>query len=86
MDNELDREVDANFDAFRTLLPELMATNAGRYVLLRHRQVADVFDDMASALTDGMRRFPDQLFSVQEVTSRPADLGFFSHAVDIGFA
>lgn len=86
MADDLDTEVDANFDAFRTMLPDLMTTNPGRYVLLRHRQAADFFDDMASALSNGMQRYPDQMFSVQEITTRAADLGFFSHAVDLGFA
>ena len=27
----------------------------------------------------GLERFPDRVFSIQEVTDEPIDLGFFSH-------
>jgi hypothetical protein len=84
--DQLDREVDGNFEAFSTLLPNLLKSHAGQFALLRHCAIEDYFGDMRSALEAGLGRFGDHLFSVQEVTDRTADLGFFSHAVDTRIA
>lgn len=86
MSDDFDTEVDANFEAFREKLPDLIKAHQGQYVLLRHREIEGFFVDVKSAIETGMSRFSDQLFSVQEVTTKPADLGFFSHAIDLGFA
>lgn len=86
MTNALDDEVDANFDAFRAALPELMASHPGQFVLLRRRRVEGCFDSVRAATKSGMERFSDHLFSVQEINDRAADLGFFSHAVDTRIA
>lgn len=80
--DQLDKEVDGNFEAFSALLPTLLKSHSGQFALMRHQTVEDYFGDMRSALEAGLARFHDQLFSVQEVTDRTADLGFFSHAVD----
>ena len=39
------------------------------------------FDTARDAYLAGQKLYPDALFSVQEVTDTPADLGFFSHAM-----
>lgn len=82
MNTLLDTEVDANFDAFRALLPQLVGEHMGQFALLRHKRIEGFFGDVKAAIEAGTARFADRMFSVQEVTDRPADLGFFSHAVD----
>ena len=82
----IEAEADANPEAFLAMLPELIRTHAGQYVLLRHRQAADFFASGTLATAAGRQQFPDGLYSVQEVTERPVDLGFFSHAIDLGLA
>ena len=84
--NAIEAEVDANYEAFLAMLPELMRTRAGQYVLLRHGRAADFFASGPLATAAGRQQFPDGLFSVQEVTDRAVDLGFFSHAIDLGLA
>ncbi len=86
MSAQLDDEVDRNFDAFRSMLPGMIGDHRGEFVLLRHRNVEGFFGDLRAAFAAGSVRFGDRLFSVQEVTDRPADLGFFSHAVDTRLA
>jgi hypothetical protein len=76
-----DEEVDVNYDAFIVLLHELLPTRRGKYALLRHGEIVDFFDTAAFALAAGRDRFTDGFYSIQEVTDRPVDLGFFSHAV-----
>lgn len=78
----LDREVDGNFDAFLERLPQFLPEQRGRYALLRHKAAQGFFDTAGLALAEGRRRYPDGLYSIQEVTDRPVDLGFFSHAVN----
>jgi hypothetical protein len=80
--DKFEAEVDANYDAFEAMLPKLMKEHAGKTVLLRRGSVEGVFADNAVALAAGRERFEDGLFSIQEVTDRPVDLGFFSHALD----
>ena len=77
-------EVDRNLDAFRSLLPDLLQSQAGKFALLRHREIAGFFDTLADALVAGQKLYSDQLFSIQEVTESSVDLGFFSHAVHLG--
>ncbi|WP_174286019.1 hypothetical protein [Sphingomonas bacterium] len=86
MQSALDDEVDGNFDAFHAILPQLLQKHIGQFALLRHQVLEECFVDLRSAFEAGSSRFADQLFSVQEVTDRPADLGFFSHAVDTRIA
>ena len=74
-----DDEVDGNFEMFQSILPTAMDTHRGEYALLRHRKVEGYYPSLRAALDAG-RAFADRLFSVQEVTDRPADLGLFSHA------
>jgi hypothetical protein len=86
MNDAFDAEVDANFDAFRHQLPELLKNHPGGVALMRNCEVAGVFGDVGEALAAGMARFTYRLFSVQEITDKPVDLGFFSHAVDLRIA
>lgn len=82
----LDQEVDRNFDAFQSMLPSLLDQRRGQYALLRHQRIEGYFRDAGTAIEAATARFADRLYSVQEITDRPADLGFFSHAVDTRIA
>jgi hypothetical protein len=77
-----DTEVDYNFDAFEQKLGSILPAHRGEFALLNRGNIISYFPDEASALTAGRLKFPDGLFSVQEVTDRPVDLGFFSHAIN----
>lgn len=82
---DLDRlasEVDCNYDAFVRRLPDLLREHASEFVLLRATEPQGFFASESEALHAGRHRFADGLYSVQEVTDRPVDLGFYSHAVN----
>lgn len=79
---ELEREVDFNFDAFAEELPALMPHHAGEYVLMKNGRMVSFHANADAALAAGRAAFSDGIYSIQEVTDRPIDLGFFSHAVD----
>lgn len=82
----LEEEVDRNFTAFEAVLPALMRDRAGAHALLRHAEIVGFYDTVSSALAAGRSRFDDGLYSVQEVTDRPIDLGFYSHAINTRLA
>ena len=82
MDDAKQAEVRANFDAFQGKLPELLKTHAGKFVVLRNREIVDVFDTFADAAKFGTKMYADDMFSVQEVTERHIELGFFSVGID----
>ena len=80
MDSErLDAEIDANYDYFRRNLTEFMGKEAGHYALLHAAELVGFFRTVGEAARAGAARFPDGLYSIQEVIDEPIDLGFFSH-------
>jgi hypothetical protein len=75
-------EVDRNFEAFEAILGSILPVRRGEFVLMRHGGIVSYFPSESDALAEGRHRFEDGVFSVQEVTDRPVDLGFFSHAIN----
>jgi hypothetical protein len=76
----LNREVDQNYDFFQRQIASYLPQETGRYALLRHRVVIGFYDDPGQAAAEGSKRFTDNLFSIQEVSSAPIDLGLYSYA------
>ena len=80
MDMERQRqEVDRNYDIFMRQLSELLPEHRDQYALMRDGQIVGFFDKPGEANRVGVERFQDGIFSIQEVTDEPIDLGFFSH-------
>jgi hypothetical protein len=71
-------EVDRNYDWFQRNLARLLEDHAGQYALLKARKVVSFHDGPGTAYRAGLALFPDEIFSVQEVTDEPVDLGFWS--------
>ena len=78
----LSAEVDQNFDFFQRTLAVHLAKHSGQYALIRHRAVVGYFDDPGVAAHKGKESFPDGIFSIQEVTDEPIDLGLYSNAAN----
>jgi hypothetical protein len=74
-------QVDRNFEAFEKLLPELLQSHPGKYVVLHDTQVIDFFDTLSDAVKFGHAQFGDANFSVQEITRQNVHLGFYSYAL-----
>lgn len=81
-----DEEVDRNYDAFCESLGGLLDHHAGEFALMRSGEFVSFHPTESSAIAAGRAAFSDGVFSVQEVTARPADLGFFSHAINTRIA
>jgi hypothetical protein len=73
-------EVDQNYDAFVRSLGTILPRHRGQYALMRHGKIVGYFDRPGAANVAGCERFKDGIFSIQEVTDEPIDLGFWSHA------
>ena len=78
------QEVSQNYEAFQEMLPELLETHRGKFALIRHGEVIQHFDSVRDAVVYGQEKFEDGLFSVQEITDRVIDLGFYSYALHYG--
>ena len=63
------------------LLPQMLRSHQGKWVLLQNGGLTALFDTARDAHLAGSKLYPDGYFSVQQVTNRPVDLGWFSHAV-----
>lgn len=75
-------EIAANFDYFQRTLPEHLRAHAGEYVLLKQTRVHGYFASVGDADREGWTRFPDHLYSIQEVTPEPVELGVYANAGD----
>jgi hypothetical protein len=81
MADKLLEQIDLNYQAFQQQLPTLVTSHPGKFALMRDGQIIEFFDTARDAYVAGQRLFEqDKLFSIQEVTETPVDLGFFSHA------
>jgi hypothetical protein len=75
-------QVDKNFKAFNILLPELIKSHPGKFVVMHNEKAVEFFDSLSDAARFGHAKFGDHNFSVQEVTSQNINLGFHSYAID----
>jgi hypothetical protein len=79
--DELRAEVDRNYDYFQRRLGGFLADHAGQYALLKSAKIVDFFEGPGAAYRAGLARFPDRIFSIQQVTDQPDELGAMSIAV-----
>lgn len=74
-------QIEKNYLEFEKMLPDLIRTHAGKFALMKDGKIVTFFDTARDALVAGEKLYPDRLFSIQEVTRAPVDLGFYSHAL-----
>jgi len=72
-------EVDRNYDAFMRVLGSILGDHRDQLALMRDGEIVGYFDKPREALRAAAELFPDGIFSIQEVTDEPIDLGFWSH-------
>lgn len=80
MANDLKLEVDHNYDFFQRNLASYLHTNSGEYALLKAKSLIGFYNGPGDAYRAGLDKYPDEIFSIQEVTDQPVDLGFMSLA------
>ena len=72
-------EIKENFEAFQKLLPSIEQRYIGKFAVLRQKEIIDYFDSMSDAAKYAEAKYEDDLYSIQQVSSRIVDLGYFSH-------
>ena len=73
-------ELRRNFEIFKKALSTLLPDHENEFALMRHGKIVGYSATARDALNEGLHEFDDGLFSVQEVTTRVADLGWYSRA------
>jgi hypothetical protein len=73
------QQVDRNYDAFMGMLDSILAEHRDELALMRDGEIVGYFNTPRELLVAAAERFPDGIFSIQEVTDEPLDLGFLSH-------
>lgn len=73
-------EIDANYDFLQRELARVLPAHEGQYALIKASRSEGFFDTPGAAYRTGLARFTDGLFSIQEVTTEPLQLGFLSLA------
>lgn len=72
-------QVDRNYDVFVRLLGTILDEHRDQLALMRDGRLIGYFETPRDALRAASELFPDGIFSIQEVTDEPIDLGFWSH-------
>lgn len=72
-------EVDRNYDAFTRMLGTILSEHRDQLALMRDGLIVGYFETPRQALEAAYEHYPDGVFSIQEVTDEPLDLGFWSH-------
>lgn len=80
--NQLQAEVDRNYDWFQRNLSILRIDHDGEYAVLRSQTVLGFYESPGEAFRAALADFPDRIFSIQQIIDEPLDLGFLSLAVD----
>ena len=73
-------EVDRNYDAFTNMLSSILEEHRDKLALMKDGSIVGYFDTPRQALEAASDRFPDGVFSIQEVTDEPIFLGVWSDA------
>lgn len=73
------QEVERNYQAFIQQLSAMLESHRDEYALMREGQIIGFYPSPGAADRAGLERFPDDIFSIQEVTDEPIDLGFWSN-------
>jgi len=80
-DDPLVKEVDQNFVVFEQKFSELIQESPGKFVLMHNREIIEICDTIGEALRLARRLYPSGIFSVQEITPKRVNLGYYSNAV-----
>ena len=75
------QEVDRNYDVFMRMLGDILPEHRDELALMRQGRIVGYYRTPREALVAASDLFPDGIFSIQEVTDEPIDLGFWSHVV-----
>jgi len=82
MNTERQIEIDNNYDFFQRRLSTLLKEHRGEFALLKLKRIVGIYPGPGEAYRAGLALFPDEIFSIQEIEDRPAEMGLISLAFD----
>ena len=74
---QMQEEVDRNYEAFKKM--EFDSDDKGKYALLKDAKLITILSSVEEAIRVGEEKYPDSLYSFQEIDAQPIDLGIWSH-------
>ena len=74
-------QIEKNYAAFKAHLRELIQSHPGKQALYHDGELIEVFDTLPDAVKFGNKQFGSGNYSVQVITTRPAELGWHTHAL-----
>lgn len=75
---KIEEEVRKNYAFFKKELPKLIRGYKDKFLIIRNEEVQDVCDSGEEAILKAKERFPDELYSIQQVSEEEVDLGSIS--------
>ena len=83
MNQDQQKQVDDNFSVFQKKLDSgvIPEDKYGFFALMRNGEIVGYYTTWEDANAAGLLAFTDQLFSIQEVTDKVVELGFFTYAI-----
>jgi hypothetical protein len=79
----IQEEVDKNYEEFLKLLPSIIRDHRGEYALMKDGKIITFFLTSVDARAAADSFITDGLFSIQQVTDLPIDLGYFNYAIHV---
>lgn len=73
---EVQKEIDRNYETFSKELPNIINSYNNKYILLKNAEIIDYFDTMDDAIKYAEYRFEDGLYSIQKINEPPVNLGY----------
>src|SRR5258708_315217 len=74
MDNRR-AEIDRNLEFFLKELPSLLPAHRGKFAIMRHQTIVDFYDTPGDAIKAAKALYPDEIYSVQQVTDSARSTG-----------
>lgn len=68
--DEHQKQVDDNYDAFQKRLPDLLSDYRGKFALMHNGEIVELFDTHRDAYMTGLLLYKDYMFSLQEITDK----------------
>lgn len=81
--SDIQEEVDANYEAFQKMLPSISSENRDKFALMKSGKILGFYTSAQDARTAAAAFIKDGLYSIQQVTDSPINLGYFTHAVSV---
>jgi hypothetical protein len=78
--DELLHEMRANAEALKAKRSELVSAHPNAFALMHGGEVLGVFPSLEEAEAAGLKLYPNRLFSLHELTTRPRRVGGLARA------